>query len=186
MLDQKMVDKMRQNLKDGIKVVVAPQLYPTPKWLAEKMADYLDIYSTATVLEPSAGTGALIDAVIECGEFHHIHAYELNYSLCQALQQKYPTDTCLTSNCDFLSIAPHESYERIIMNPPFAKGDDIKHIKHALKFLKPDGNLVALCANGPRQEKELQSLCDHWEVLPEGTFKNAGTMVNTALLVIRK
>jgi 16S rRNA G1207 methylase RsmC len=70
------------------------------------------------------------------------------------------------------------------MNPPFDMGSDIKHIKHAITFLKPGGRLVALCANGPRQQDQLQPLADHWEVLPEGSFKQVGTNVNMALLVI--
>jgi 16S rRNA G1207 methylase RsmC len=43
------------------------------------------------------------------------------------------------------------------MNPPFANGDDIKHITHALK---PGGRLVAICANGPRQNDKLRSVVD--------------------------
>jgi len=38
------------------------------------------------------------------------------------------------------------------MNPPFENGADIKHIQHAMKMLKPGGRLVAICANGPRQQ----------------------------------
>jgi hypothetical protein len=30
------------------------------------------------------------------------------------------------------------------MNLPFAKQDDIRHVLHALKFLKPGGHLVAI------------------------------------------
>jgi 16S rRNA G1207 methylase RsmC len=46
------------------------------------------------------------------------------------------------------------------MNPPFANGDDIKHITHALKMLNPGGRLVAICANGPRQNDKLRSVVD--------------------------
>jgi len=38
------------------------------------------------------------------------------------------------------------------MNPPFHNGADIAHIKHALHFLERDSVLVAICANGPRQQ----------------------------------
>ena len=74
------------------------------------------------------------------------------------------------------------------MNPPFENGADIKHIKHAVTFLKPAGRLVALCANGPRQEKELKPLAEDsggfFESLPQGSFKQSGTNVNVAILVI--
>jgi hypothetical protein len=45
---------------------------------------------------------------------------------------------------------------------------------------------VALCANGPRQRKALQPLTESWEDLTAGSFKEAGTNVNVALLVIRQ
>ena len=74
-------------------------------------------------------------------------------------------------------------FDGVIMNPPFKQWRDIKHIKHALAFVRPGGRLVALCANGPRQREHLRPLADHWEELPAGTFKNEGTGVNVALLV---
>jgi 16S rRNA G1207 methylase RsmC len=75
-------------------------------------------------------------------------------------------------------------FDRVLMNPPFQNADDIKHIQHAISFLNPGGVLVAICANGPRQQEKLKPLAESWEVLPAGTF--AGTGVNAALLVIRK
>ncbi len=51
-------------------------------------------------------------------------------------------------------------------------------------MLKPDGKLVALCANGPRQQKEFRDKGEYWEVLPEGSFKSEGTMVSVALVVL--
>jgi uncharacterized protein YcaQ len=74
------------------------------------------------------------------------------------------------------------------MNPPFENGADIKHIQHAMHMLKPGGRLVAICANGPRQQAILKPLAENsggwWEDLPAGTFAEQGTNVNTALLVI--
>jgi hypothetical protein len=74
------------------------------------------------------------------------------------------------------------------MNPPFANADDIKHIMHALKMLKPGGRLVAICANGPRQNDKLRPLVEArggiWEELPSDTFIGAGTGVRTVLLLL--
>ena len=72
------------------------------------------------------------------------------------------------------------------MNPPFKNGEDIKHIKHAYTMLKPGGTLVALCAAGPRQYKEFEHWARVWKELPPGSFKNAGTNVNVALVVLDK
>jgi len=67
-------------------------------------------------------------------------------------------------------------------------GADIKHIMHALKMLKLGGRLVAICANGPRQNDKLRPLVearvDIWEELPPDTFIGAGTGVRTVLLIL--
>jgi protein-L-isoaspartate O-methyltransferase len=80
------------------------------------------------------------------------------------------------------------TFDRILMNPPFENGADIKHIQHAMKMLKPGGRLVAICANGPRQQSTLKPLAENsggwYEDLPAGTFASQGTNVNTALLLI--
>lgn len=81
-------------------------------------------------------------------------------------------------------LQPLGLFDVVLMNPPFNGGADIKHIQHALQFLKPGGKLVAICANGPRQREQLMPLATHWEDLPAGSFNEAGTNVNTALLVI--
>jgi hypothetical protein len=83
------------------------------------------------------------------------------------------------------------------MNPPFERGADIEHILHAMKFLAPagwdpglmgdkGGLLVAICANGPRQQAELKPLATTWEELPEGTFAAQGTNVRTVMLTIQR
>ena len=184
MRNRERFERMKEQLKKGVTVVVAPQHFPTPPDLAALMAEYLKPHPLDRVLEPSAGTGSLIDAVIEFGEVEQIHAIEISHALSENLRAKYHSAVCHTSNLDFLKIEPHRSYDKIIMNPPFRNGEDINHTKHALSFLRPSGRLVGLCANGPRQERELQPLCTHWEDLPPGSFKCQGTNVNTALFVI--
>jgi SAM-dependent methyltransferase len=98
---------------------------------------------------------------------------------------EFPSYRVQARQADFLEVAEGQGcFDKIVMNPPFKNGDDIKHIKHAIKFLRPGGRLVALCANGPRQREQLMPLADTWEDLPQGTFKDSGTMVNAAMLTI--
>ena len=58
-------------------------------------------------------------------------------------------------------------FDAVLMNPPFGRGADVEHITHALTMLKPGGCLVALCANGPRQNASLRPLVEagggRWE-----------------------
>ena len=44
---------------------------------------------------------------------------------------------------------------------------DLDHIKQAFALLAPGGQLVAVCANGPRQGEELGEVCSQWGDLPE-------------------
>lgn len=163
-----------------IEVVAVEQLFPTPIDLANKMADFAEIEPGMAILEPSAGTGVLIDAALAHGG--EVTAVEWNVRLASRLKAKYAN----VHTADFLELNGElGKFDRVLMNPPFQNGADIKHIKHAIEKLKPGGVLVAICANGPRQQRELQPIAEHWEDLPAGTFKNAGTGVNTAMLVIR-
>jgi hypothetical protein len=49
----------------------------------------------------------------------------------------------------------------------------------------PGGRLIAICANGPRQQAELRPLASMLEELPDGTFSSAGTNVRTVLLTVQ-
>lgn len=174
---------MREALKQGVQTVVAPQLFPTPEWLAEKVVSYAGIEPGHDVLEPSAGTGALLKALPCVRPAGSVTAVEIRGPLAHADAIQHNADKVVCA--DFLSCNGNlGKFDRIVMNPPFANGADIQHIRHALTFLKPGGRLVAICANGPRQRAAFMDHAEHWEDLPEGTFKEQGTNVNTALVVL--
>ena len=115
-----------------------------------------------------------------------MEAVELNTSLAAALREKYP----YVSQGDFLQYGTSAAagFDRILMNPPFKNGIDIKHIEHAYSLLNPGGVLVAICANGPRQQDRLRLLAEEsgggYEALPPNTFD--GTGVNSAIVHIYK
>lgn len=187
-------EAMKESLKAGVQVVAVNQLFPTPAPLAVRMVKLAEIAPGNRVLEPSAGTGSLLGAMggsmfaepspVPYKERDQIHAIEINHNLAQRLSTEFPLTNvrCM----DFLDYSPNDCapFDKILMNPPFENASDIKHIEHALSFLKPGGRLVAICANGPRQREKLKPLADEWHDLPAGTFSESGTMVNTALLVI--
>lgn len=177
------IEAMKETLKAGVKVVSAPQLFPTPPELADRVAMTADLCSGDKVLEPSAGTGSLIKAVRQLGVFKDdICAVEINPTLSNALESQAGRVVC----ADFLTCNGNlGKFDKIVMNPPFIDGADIKHILHARTFLEPGGKLVAICANGPRQHEQLKPISDSWEELPAGSFKGAGTNVNAALLTIQ-
>ena len=185
-IPSKVFEDMKTTLKaGGVQVVTAPQLFPTPRDLAARMVEMAGIWPADRVLEPSAGTGNILAEIYKKAE-KNIVAVEINSRLGVMLEGK----AAAIIHGDFLECSPEflGLFDKILMNPPFENADDIKHIEHARKFLKPGGRLVAICANGPRQREKLMPLAEEsggvWEDLPRGTFSNAGTEVNTALLVI--
>jgi type I restriction-modification system DNA methylase subunit len=84
---------------------------------------------------------------------------------------------------DFLSWDGRDfgAFDRVVMNPPFDNGADIRHVQHAFTMLAPGGRLVAIVANGPRENAQLRPRAVTWEELPPGTF--AGTNVRAAIMV---
>ena len=121
--------------------------------------------------------------------FGAVIAVEINQTMADALRETADAVKC----CDFLDCNKIGGdndfigyFDRIVMNPPFVNGADVKHINHALTLLNPGGRLVALCANGPRQRAAFMDIAEHWEDLPAGSFKDSGTNVNIALMVLTK
>jgi protein-L-isoaspartate O-methyltransferase len=153
---------MRATVKAGVQVVSAPQLFPTPPGLAERMVDLAGLAVGMRVLEPSAGTGRLLEAlpgIVPFGQVRQtalqVVAVEVNAALAARLAC---SGLAATVRCaDFLTCSADAEdlglFDAVLMNPPFAQGADIAHITHALTMLKPGGRLVALCANGPRQSQ---------------------------------
>lgn len=165
----------------GVQVVVADQLFPTPPDIAARMVELADIEDGHRVLEPSAGTGNILRAIRQESDAAVV-AIEINPELARVLS----LDNTVVRCADFLTCVDETGFDRIVMNPPFKNGEDIKHIMHAAGMLKPGGVLVALCANGPRQNAALAHWATQsggtWEVLPEGSFSESGTGVNVAML----
>jgi protein-L-isoaspartate O-methyltransferase len=177
------IDAMRESLRAGVQVVSAPQLFPTPPSVAARVIELADIQAGECVLEPSAGTGNLIAPIVGSVDTE-ILAYEINPALCAQLRAKFPSYRVQVREADFLTVTDFQGqYPKIVMNPPFKDGSDIKHIRHALTFLKPGGRLVAICANGPRQQAAFMDDADAWIELPAGTFDH--TNVRAAIVVLR-
>jgi phospholipid N-methyltransferase len=192
MLDKEKIQAMKSQLKEGVKAIAVPQLFQTPVWLAEKMV-YLAGLSVSSnewidVLEPSAGMGRIVDIIyrnlLGGGT---IAVMELNTEMAYYLHSRYRHySTINVKQGDFLEDTIYEKYDRIIMNPPFGNADDIKHIMKAYSLLKPNGRLVALCADGSRQHTKLMPMVDSWESLGVDVFKEEGTGVRVALIEISK
>ena len=187
--DEAGFEKLREAAAAGVQVVTAPTLYPTPEHVAERVVELADVGPGMAVLEPSAGTGRLLDPLFNADGTDvrnaggRLVAVELNARLAHTLRTTYAAAD--VRHGDFLEMNGElGEFDRVVMNPPFDRGADVKHVLHALAKLKPGGRLVSVVADGPRQREKLQPLASAWIELPAGTFAEAGTSVNTAIVVI--
>lgn len=167
--------------------------FPTPKSLALRMLEAAEIKPGMEVLEPSAGKGDIAD-LLKTKEGITPDTIEINYELKNILSQKGHK----VVSDDFLEYNDKQ-YDRILMNPPFEKGQDIDHIKHAYTLLKPGGILVSIASEGPffrtdNKSKEfrkwLEKVDAGAEKLPQGSFTGGEafrqTGVSTRLVTIVK
>lgn len=162
--------------------------FETPPHVIKQMLNLTDPKPREWVLEPSAGGGAILDALTErTGDRHRVHAVELHEGRAKALAQA----GWHTFACDFLEFDGEEGYDVVLMNPPFENGQDQKHILHAYhNCLKPGGRMAAIASAGimfRTDRQELQDLIAQQGLvreLPSGTFDNTG--VNSVLICLTK
>lgn len=167
------------------RAVSAFNLFQTPPAVAANMAAHLELAPGARVLEPSAGLGRLLDALAPYSP-REVVAVEIAADCAAELYRQDRAGVTIKQR-DFLNVEPSElgQFDAVIMNPPFHMRQDIKHIRHALTFLRPGGRLVGLCMRTTQREAELKPLCSCWIDLPRGTFGKEGTNIEVSLLKIQ-
>jgi hypothetical protein len=116
------------------------ECHVTPADVAEEMARALPDMAGKHVLEPSAGTGSLLDAMKRVHPEAIVQGVEIYRPLQERLIQKGYEVYC----DDFAEWAKHQGATRdaVIMNPPFRKVKE--HIIAAFGLLKRGGVMVAL------------------------------------------
>jgi predicted RNA methylase len=168
----------------------------TPPAVAALMFERALLHSDAHVMEPSAGMGALLAEPLRLGCF--ITAVERDENLAIGLRGligRY--HGCGVWHADFLAWEPvaKAPIDRVLMNPPFSRGQDMAHVERAFSFLRPGGILVAVMSphwtfGTDRQSEAFRQFAashvQHWEALPEASFRSSGTGVGTGLLTLRK
>lgn len=140
------------------------------------------------VLEPSCGDGRILDAIRARG--HRSLGFE--YHAGRAAEAKAKGHAVVCAN--FLEQTPTSEFDKVVMNPPFYGKHYVKHVRHALRFLRPGGTLVAILPATARYDHhELDDLLpknvrwrdqEPWKDLPVASFAAAGTNVPTGLLRI--
>ncbi|MHB0961966.1 MAG: methyltransferase [Gemmatimonadaceae bacterium] len=184
--------------------------FPTPPAVVESMLTSLDIDAFPSaeddsywselgregglrILEPSAGTGAIADALHARLPRATLECCELNPLCAAVLRRKGYT----VFEGDFLAFTPSAAYARIALNPPFSVTGDVRayqsHIRHAHAMLAKGGSLVAIAPPGfltgtSKADRAFRDFVyEHSqgygvEEIPAGTFAESGTSVATVLM----
>ncbi|ABO35564.1 domain of unknown function DUF1738 [Methanococcus maripaludis C5] len=177
-----------QKLEDELIGTKIPGFFPTPKEIIKNMIDQAEIKENDKILEPSAGKGDIAELIKEETGIK-ADCIEINPRLQNILNKK----GFETLESDFLEF--NGKYDKIIMNPPFEKGQDVDHVRHAYNLLNNGGKLVSIMSNSVtfRSDKKyadfrnwLSSIGGYIEELPENAFKKAfnSTGVKTCLVVL--
>ena len=174
------------------------QFFATPSLLADELVFQAQVEPWHDVLEPSAGQGAIIEAIlriqlerknpIDYCELMPVNQLIMEKKIKGGLNAKF-------INADFLTLEPTKRYDRIIANPPFQNNQDIAHIMRMYDFLKPGGILVSVASthwqkSENRKEIEfrdwLKSKKNDIDEVPAGSFKESGTNVAGVIVIINK
>ncbi|WP_028711054.1 DUF4942 domain-containing protein [Paracoccus pantotrophus] len=158
------------------------QYYPTPVAVVDRvLADLRYRMQGQRVLEPSCGCGRFMDALRAAGaEVIGCEVDPVRAAMCEAKGHR-------VMRMNFLETAPTGDFDQVVMNPPFYGRHYAKHVRHALRFLKPGGRLTAILPATARYDHgELDDLRPHWDDLPVGSFSESGTNINTTVATIRR
>ena len=168
------------------------QFFETPADVADWLVMLAGgIYEDDTVLEPSAGRGALIKAIHRACPSVTVECYELmpeNREFLHTLSNVILLDEDFTKD----SVG---SYTKIIANPPFTGNQDIEHVRLMYDRLEEGGTLAAITSQHWKFASEKKCIDFrnwlkevHGEVfeISAGEFKESGTSISTMAVVIKK
>ena len=94
------------------------EFFPTPPEVIAKMLEGVEMTSKTHVLEPSAGSGNILDYLKY--RTRNLYAIEKNYELQGILKSK----GYKVIHDDFLTYSDALSFDMVVMNPPFSNADE--------------------------------------------------------------
>jgi len=142
-VDPKQTKIDRLETKALLNVRQIPGFFPTPEKTARFMLDLANIKSWMRILEPSAGSGAIADMIRETCPEAALDVVEIAPLLRELLEAKGHN----LVGRDFLETTGE--WDRIVMNPPFERMQDVEHVRHAYDLLAPGGRLVSVVSESP-------------------------------------
>ena len=187
--------KELRGLQDGLSFAQIDGFFPTPRPVIEKMAKMLTKQPTREgmrILEPSAGSGNLVNFMRERFPLAKVDCYEINARLRRILELSGHN----VIGSDFVNPdenAHQDNYDLIMMNPPFKGMQDVQHVVNAYSLLKSGGELVSVMSAGVTFRKDkadfrewVYEVGGHIQELPDSAFKESGTGVRAVLVYLPK
>ena len=185
------------------------QFFETPPELADRLVELAlekhtviasntwdSAFGVQKILEPSAGQGAIIEAIRRKIGICTVYAYELMDTNREILKDKFGGKYfLLSSEKDFLQSKDSIYFNWIIANPPFSKNQDIDHVYKMYSILKDNGVMVSITSkhwemSSNKKETEFRDWLDKVGAeihdIDQGSFKSSGTLVGGKILVITK
>lgn len=169
------------------------QFFATCDSLADRVVSMADIKEKDDVCEPSAGQGAIVNAIQRATWRHRtvlgFELMEINRTFLDRIG-----GFVLLGN-DFLRECKNVYFDKIIANPPFAQNQDIDHIIKMYKCLKPGGRIVTIASKhwqfgSNKKETQFREWLEEIDAevheVAAGEFKESGTNIATCIIVIDK
>lgn len=165
----------------------------TPLELVDQMVEAAGVHGGSRCLEPSAGDGRIVHALINSG-VKTVDYCEIEDSLRERVTslggRLVGTDFLMVNEHGFM--AESQLYDAVIMNPPFKGKEWLKHLEHAWTFLRKGGRLVAVLPDNAKEllipgkiKMEGCDLCNFEKINPKA-FKDYETTTPTILMIAHK
>lgn len=177
------------------------QAYFTPLEISKKMQQLAHICDKDIVLDPSAGTGNLVNGLNIPKE--NIFLVEPHPEFCEFLRRSGYVNVIQSTFEDALDkrVLPN-NISKILMNPPFSKQSDLKHILLAYELLNKGGTLVSIIGKNSLLERDINnqksptlknfiSTCKSSKFhqiinLEPASFEESGTICDTCMIILEK
>lgn len=173
--------------------------FETPESLADEVASMAAWPGgmVPSILEPSAGSGNLLRAMVR--RYGERALYDTVAVEIDGRHHAVLSDLAAEVHiADFLSLTldvMEGGFDRVVMNPPFSRQQDIDHVLHAWQFLAPGGRLVAIMSAGwtfreNRKSREFRTfITEHGGIVhhhDHEAFRESGTGVRTVDVTLTK
>jgi hypothetical protein len=170
----------------------------TPPELADEIIEchtmIAELPAGARVLEPSAGDGALVRAILTHNLTLQVTAIEPSSTRTRALQGD-PRVIVINTTIEQFSQTLPTRFDAVVMHPPFTLDGQptawISHVLTAWDLLAPGGRLVAIVPNdftfrrdnAHDHLRELITLHGGYRELPDNAFASSGTSVRAVVIL---